>query len=250
MIQRTATIAPAITRTRKLSMEKLKTLKLPLIFQEDVIILERSLNGFKLRQPISIKLEKVLEAQEIGLVDYIIRSCLSYQPSNIPYIFENQSFVKVARHFFRHRSGSHQSCLMYTVKLRKYAVWLGYSPDMIIQDIKPVGAIPDPLKVQNHSGFLNDYVAELQDDGLKPSSVNNCIKAVKTFYRVNGAEVKLTEPLMRKAVYKDRAPKPEEIAQMLDKSATRESFIIAAIATGGFREGTFVKLIYRHVRET
>lgn len=249
MIERTATIAPAITRTRKLSIEQLKDLKLPLIFQEDTIIIERSLNDFKLRQPISIKLEKVLEAQEIGLIDYIIRSCLSYQPNIIPYIFENKSLVKVARHFFRHRSGSHQSCLMYTVKLRKYAIWLGHSPDTIIQDIKPVGAIPDPIKVQNHSGFLNDYVAELQDDGLKPSSVNNCIKAVKTFYRVNGAEVKISEPLIRKAVFKDRAPKPEEITLMLDRSATRESFIIAAIATGGFREGTFAKLKYRHVRE-
>ena len=129
MIERTTTIAPAITRTRKLSVEQLRNLKLPLIFQEDTIIIERSLNDLKLRQPISIKLEKILEAQEIGLVDYIIRSCLSYQPSIIPYIFDNKSLVKVARHFFRHRSGSHQSCLMYTVKLKKYAVWLGHSPD-------------------------------------------------------------------------------------------------------------------------
>ena len=36
---------------------------------------------------------------------------------------------------------------------------------------------------------------------------------------------------------------------MLDKSATREAFIIAAIATGGFREGTFSKLKYRHIKE-
>ena len=36
---------------------------------------------------------------------------------------------------------------------------------------------------------------------------------------------------------------------MLDKSATREAFIIAAISTGGFREGTFCKLKYRHVKE-
>ena len=36
---------------------------------------------------------------------------------------------------------------------------------------------------------------------------------------------------------------------MLDKAAVREAFIIAAIATGGFREGTFAKLKYRHVRE-
>ena len=61
MIQRTATIAPAITRTRKLSVEQLKNLKLPLIFQESSIVIERSLNNFKLRKPISIDLEKVLE---------------------------------------------------------------------------------------------------------------------------------------------------------------------------------------------
>ena len=249
MTEQTATLAPAITRTRKLSVEQLKNLKLPLKFQENTIIIERSLNDWKLRTPISINLNKILEAQEIGLVEYIIKSCLSYQPSIIPYIFENKSLVKLARHFLRHCSGSHQSCLMYTVKLKKYATWLGHSPDTIIQDIKPIGAIPDPIKVQNHSGFLNDYLAELQDNGLKPSGVNNCIKAVKTFYRVNGAEVKLSEPLVRKTVYKDRAPKPEEITLMLDKSATRESFIIAAIATGGFREGTFAKLKYRHVRE-
>ena len=248
MIERTTTIAPAITRTRRLSVEQLQNLNLPLIFQ-DAIIIERSLSDFKLRKPIRISLNKVLEAQEIGLVEYIIKSCLSYQPSIIPYIFENKSLVKVARHFLRHRSGSHQSCLMYTVKLRKYAIWLGHSPDTIIQDVKPVGAIPDPIKVQNHSGFLNDYLAELQDDGLKPSSVNNCIKAVKTFYRVNGVEVKLSEPLVHKTVYKDRAPKPEEITLMLNKAAIRESFVIAAIATGGFREGTFAKLKYRHVRE-
>ena len=97
MIERTTTIAPAITRTRKLSLEQLKNLKLPLIFQEDTIIIERSLSDFRLRKPISINLNKILEAQEIGLVEYIIKSCLSYQPSIIPYIFENQSLVKVAR---------------------------------------------------------------------------------------------------------------------------------------------------------
>ena len=249
MMQRATTLAPAITRTRKLSIEQLKNLKLPLIFREDTIVIERTLGDWKLKKPIIINSNKILEAQEIGLVEYIIESCLSIQPNIIPYIFENKSLVKLARHLLRHCSASQQSCLMYTVKLKKYATWLGHSPDTIIQDIKPIGAIPDPIKVQNHSGFLNDYLSELQDNGLKPGSVNNCIKAVKAFYRVNGADVKLSEPLVRKAVYKDRAPKPEELTLMLDKSATRESFIISAIATGGFREGTFAKLKYRHVRE-
>jgi len=249
LIQRTTTIAPAITRNRQLSIEELKSLNLPLKFQGDLVIIERSINDWKLRKPIAIELKKILATKEKGLVDYIIRSCISDQPSIVPYIFDNESLLKLARHFLRHCSGSYKSCFLYAVNVRKYASWLGYSPDLIIQDVKPQGAIPDPLKVQNHCGFLNDYLAELQDAGLKPAAVNNCIKAAKTFYHVNGAEVKLSEPLSRKVAYKDRAPKPEELATMLDKAATREAFIVAAIATGGFREGTFAKLKYRHVKE-
>jgi len=249
MMEKATTIAPAITRNRQLSVEELKSLNLPLKVQGDLVVIERSLNDWKLRQPIAIELKKILEAKEKGLVDYIIRSCLNDRPGVIPFIFENQSMLKLARHFLRHLSGSYRSCLTYSVNVRKYAIWLGYSPDLIIQDVKPQGAIPDPLKVQNHCGFLNDYLAELQDDDLKPAAVNNCIKAVKTFYQVNGIDIKLSERLSRKVAYKDRAPKPEEITTMLDKSATREAFIIAALATGGFREGTFCKLKYRHFKE-
>jgi len=249
MIQRTAPFAPAITRNHQLSIEDLKSLNLPLTFQNDHVIIYASLTGWKLKTPVNIPLQKILEAKEKGLVDYIIRSCLNDRPGVIPLVFENQSMLKLARHFLRHLSGSHRSCQLYSVNVKRYAAWLGYSPDLIIQDVKPQGAIPDPLKVQNHCGFLNDYLAELQDDDLKPAAVNNCIKAVKTFYRVNGIDVKLQERLSRKVAYKDRAPKPEELTTMLDKSATREAFIIAAIATGGFREGTFAKLKYRHAKE-
>jgi site-specific recombinase XerD len=248
MMKRTA-LAPAITRSRKLSVEDLKSLNLPITIQSEQAIIYKSLTGWKLKKPVIIKLKNLLDAKEKGLVDYIIRSCLNDRPGVIPFIFENKSMLKLARHFLRHCSGSHRSCLTYSVNVRKYAIWIGHSPDSIIQDAKPQGAIPDPIRVQNHSGFLNDYLAELQDDFLKPASVNNCIKAVKTFYHVNGIEVKLLERLPRKVAYKDRAPKPEEITRMLDKSAIRDAFIIAALATGGFREGTFCKLKYRHVKE-
>jgi site-specific recombinase XerD len=250
LIQRTTTLAPAISRNHQLSIEELKSLNLPLIFQGDLVTVERSIGNWKLKTPISIELNKILEATEKGLVNYIFHSCLNERPSIIVYIFDNKSLLKLARHFLRHCSGSNKSCLQYSVGVKKYATWLGHSPDAIIQDLKPIGAIPDPIMVQNHCGFLNDYLAELQDSGLKPSAVCNCIKAAKTFYRVNGIkEVKLDEPLSRKTAYKDRAPKPEELSAMLDLSAARESFIISAISTGGFREGTFANLKYRHVKE-
>lgn len=248
MIEKT-TIAPAITRNYNLSIEDLKSLNLPLTFQDDKVVISTSLTGWKLKTPITIELKNLIDAKEKGLVDYIIRSCLNDSPSVIVFIFENQSMLKLARHFLRHLSGSYRSCLLYSTNMKRYATWLGHKPDLIIQDVKPLGAIPDPIKVQSHCGFLNDYLAELQDNDLKPAAVNNLIKAVKTFYHVNGIEVKLSERLSRKVAYKDRAPKPEELTKMLDKSAVREAFIIAALATGGFREGTFCKLKYRHVKE-
>ena len=74
LIQAKATLAPPITRNRQLSVEELKSLNLPLIFQGDTVTIERSLNGWKLKNPVTIKLNKILEAQEKGLVDYIIAS--------------------------------------------------------------------------------------------------------------------------------------------------------------------------------
>ena len=251
MIERkTQNIATAIERKRNLTVDDLKKLNLPLQFQGQLVIIEKSMNNIRLKNPLSIELSKILATGEIGLADYIIHSCLNKYPNMIPYIFEHQSMVKMSRHFLRHCSGSYESCPTYALRFKKYADWLGYSPDLIIQDVKPVGAIPDPMKVQNHCGFLSDYLAALQDSDLKPGAVSNYIKAVKTFYRTNGVKkIELDEPLSRNVSHKDRAPKPEELSVMLDKAAIRESFVIAGIATGGFREGTFAKLKYRHVKD-
>ena len=220
------------------------------MFQGNLVIIEKSLNDWKLKTPIAIELNQVLEAGEKGLVDYVIRSCIREQPALSAYIFENKTLLKLARHFLRNCSKSLSSCRNYSAGVKKYATWLGYTPDAVIDDVKPVGAIPDPLRVQNHCAFINDYLADLQDAGLSANSISNCMKAVTTFYNVNGAKtVKLDHPLSRKVKNKDRAPKPEEIAEMLDKSNAREGFIIAALATGAFREGTLSKLKYRHIKE-
>jgi hypothetical protein len=50
-------------------------------------------------------------------------------------------------------------------------------------------------------------------------------------------------------VWKDRAPKPEELQRLLDISDLREKVIISMLALGGFREGTLVRLNYGHIRE-
>jgi site-specific recombinase XerD len=242
-------IASPIVRTHQLTVEELKSLQFPLKIEDNTVTILQSLRGFKLQKPVILNLDKVLAAKEKGLVAYILRAFLSERPALIPFVFDNQSVIRMARHFLRHCSGSLHSCCTYTANIQKYSTWLGYSPDLIIQDVKPVGNIPDPARVQNHTGYLNDYLAELQDDGLKPGPVNNCIKSVKTFYRVNGAKIELSEPLSKRVVYKDRAPKPEELAKLLDIADLRERTIISMLALGAFREDTLTKLQYRHVKE-
>jgi len=242
-------ILQPIQRTRQLTVEELKTIQFPLKIVDDQVIIDQTAKGYKLKHAVTLNLNKVLAAKEKGLINYIINALVSERPSLIPFVFDNQSLIRMARHFLRHCSGSLQTCCGYIANVQKYTTWLGYSPDAIIQDLKPVGSIPDPQRVQNHTGYLNDYLAELQDAGLKPGPINNCIKSVKTFYRVNNVKIELSEPLSKRVVYKDRAPKPEELAKLLDIAALREKVIISCLALSAFREQTLSKLQYRHVKE-
>ncbi len=238
-----------IIRTRHLTVDDLKKLPIPIKIQGNSLIIERSSRGWKLRRPITLSIKKVLAAREKGLVAYIVSSFTSERPGLIPFVFDNQSVIKMARHFLRHCSASPHSVYSYTSSVHKYSAWLGYSPDMIIQDVKPVGNIPDPLRVQNHTGYLDDYIAQLQDDGLTPGRVHCYAKHVKTFYRVNGIRIELNAPLSRRVTYKDRAPKPEELMQLLEIANLREKVIISMLALGAFREETLAKLQYFHVRD-
>lgn len=238
-----------IIRTRQLTVEELQGINFPMRIEGDKVVIEHSQKGYELKHPVTVSLEKVLAAKETGLVAYIFNALTIERPSLIPFAFDNQTVLKMARHFLRHCSGSLHSCYSYMASTEKYVRWLGYSPDSIIQDLKPVGQIPDPQRVQNHIGFLDDFVAQLQDEGLSPGQVHCYAKHIKTFYRVNGVKIELSEPLSRRVTYKDRAPKPEELAKMLDIADLRGKVVVTCLALGAFREETLSKLKYRHVRE-
>jgi type I restriction-modification system DNA methylase subunit/site-specific recombinase XerD len=79
--------------------------------------------------------------------------------------------------------------------------------------------------------------------------IHHIISDIRTFYRVNGVEVKLTEHLSRRITYKDRAPTPEELTRLLEIADLRTKTIVSMLALGGFRESTLSMLQYRHVKE-
>ncbi|MCL5876556.1 MAG: hypothetical protein M1540_01935 [Candidatus Bathyarchaeota archaeon] len=157
----TDAIQQPLIRTHQLSVDELKTLQLPMLIQGNQIIIEKGLKNSKLKHPIALSLDKVLAAKEKGLIIYIFNAFLCERPGLIQYVFDNQSILKMARHFLRHCSGSLKSCYTYTANVEKYTDWLGNSPDLIIKDLKPVGNIVDPSRLQNHTGFVNDYLARV-----------------------------------------------------------------------------------------
>lgn len=242
-------ISQPIIRNRQLTIDELKTIPIPMQIQDSKVIIEYSLRNSKLRNPVILDLDKVLATKEKGLITYILSSFLSERPMLLTLVFDNQTVIKMARHFLRHCSGSLHSCYSYSQTIEKYSIWLGYSPDLIISDTKPIGNIPDSQRVQNHCGYVDEYIAELQDEGLSPGRVHTYAKHVKTFYKVNGVKIELAEPLSRRITCKDRAPKPEELAKLIDISQLREKTIICMLALGALREETLSKLKYRHVQE-
>jgi len=234
---------------RTLTVDELAELPAYCKVQEECLVVDRTPTGHVLREPVRIPLERVLAVKQIGLVSYIVKSFVSERPRLILWVFENQSLVRLARHFLRHFSGSLMSLYTYTDTLSRYSRYVEQSPDMIINDVKAGGNIVDATRIQSHVGFVEDYMATLQDEGLSTGRVHAVVKHLRTFYRVNGAEIKLQEPISRRTTYKDRAPQPEELARLLEISNLRERTIISLLALGGFRQGTLSKLQYRHVSE-
>src|ERR1700690_1033898 len=115
------TVAQPIIRTLQLTVEELKTIDFPIKIQSNVIIIDQGLSGHKLKTPVALELEKVLAVKEKGLINYILTSFVSQRPALIPFVFDNQTLVKMARHFLRHCSGSYNSCYNYTAQLQRYS---------------------------------------------------------------------------------------------------------------------------------
>ncbi len=238
-----------ILKPKQLQIEDLPFLQALGHVENGMVMLERSPKGYKLKTPVAVPLARILAVGQRGLVEYIVRSLTSERPRLIPFILENQSLIELARYFLRYRTGSPKTLYVNVDAIARYAQRLSISPDALISDVKTTDDLVDMAKIPKHIRALEDFVGELQDRGLAPSRIANYVKAIRSLYRVNSVDVNLPHSISRRSVRKDRAPKPEELQRLLDVADLREKVIVSILALGGFREGTLVRLHYRHVRE-
>ena len=175
---------------------------------------------------------------------FIIEAFRAKMPRLIPFALENESIRKLAVYLLRHTTGSHATLYQYVFGVYRYCKWAGKSPDEVVRE-----SLLDRKALERYVASLDDFVGDLQAEGLASGTISNHVKGVKALYRTNGIELILPYRLPRRVKYSDRAPTPEELTKIMDIADLREKVIISMLALGGFRLGTLAKLQYGHVKE-
>ena len=238
-----------LLKPRQLHVEDLPFLRGLGHIENGQVILSMSPKGYKLKTPVTVPLERILAVGQKGLVEYIVSALISQRPRLIPWVLENSSLINLARYLLRSRSGSLMGFYVYANTVHQYSGRLGFQPDQIIADLTLASGQPEADRIKKHRKFLEECLAELQDQGRSPGRIHSYAKHIRTFYRINDIEIPRLELPRPTIVNKDRAPKPEELQRLVDVADLREKVTVSMLALGGFREGTLVRLRYRHVRE-
>jgi hypothetical protein len=204
--------------------------------------------GKKLKTPLALSLPEAQSAAEQRLQQYVIDSLITRLPALVPFAFDNDSVLELAKHLLRHRTASQGTLYQYIYGIYRFCKWTNTQPDQLIKACQDQDGDPNPKALAKYSRLLDDFVGELQAEDLAPGTISNHAKSVKALFRSNHLRLELDYSLPKRTIYKDRAPTPEEIALIIDVADIRTKVLVSMLALGGFRSGTLVKLRYRHVR--
>ena len=189
-------------------------------------------------------IESASTPRERAARQYIIEAFKGKMSSLIPFAFENESILKLAAYLLRHTTGSNATLYQYVFGVYRFSKWIKKTPDKIVKE-----SLLDRKILEQYVTSLDDFIGDLQAEGLAPGTIANHVKGVKALYRTNGVEIVIPYRLPRRNKYPDRSPTPEELTKVLDTANLREKVIVSLMALGGFRIGTLVKLQYRHIRK-
>ena len=127
-------------------------------------------------------------------------------PSLIPFATSNKSVLKIASYLLKHIKGSKKTLHQYTYGIYRFSKWLGKSPDEIIQE-----ATADKNVLDSYVVKIDDFIGDLQAEGLAPGTINNYVKGARALFRANSLNLILPLRVPKTIKYPDRAPTPELI---------------------------------------
>lgn len=224
-------------------MEAIESPKLEQQLQEPelrIIEVTHSPRGNRLRNPLKIQLPKPESPSDRIVYEYVINAFSWKMSALIPFAFQNNTVLELAKHLKRHTTGSSATLYQYVYGIHRFSKWLKRCPNTMIEESRE-----NPNK---YVRLVDDFAGNLQAENLAPGTIANHVKGVRALFRANGISLDLPYRLPRRVKYRDRAPTPEELSKILDLGDIREKVIVSLFALGGFRVGTLTKLQYQHVR--
>lgn len=217
--------------------------------QLETFEITHSPRGRRLHKSLVLTLPKPETPREQSLHRYVIDALSWKMPALVKFTLMNQSCRMLAQYLQRHNTGSTATLYQYIYGVHRFCSWIQKTPDQLISECKTSDDLPQPRNLSLQVKALDDFVGDLQAGGLAPGTISNHVKGVKALFRVNGLKLELPYRLSKRVIYSDRSPRPEELQSLIDLADLRDKVIVALLALGGFREGTLVRLCYRHVAD-
>jgi integrase len=181
--------------------------------------------------------------REKAAKQYVIDAFKGKMPSLIPFAFDNESILKLAAYLLKYTTGSKATLYQYVFGIHRFCYWIHKRPDDVIKE-----SLLNASEKKQYVTAIDQFIGDLQAEGLAPGTIANHVKGVKALFRTNCIDIALPFRLPRRVVYHDRAPTPEELTKLIDIANIREKVIISMLALTGLRIGTLVQLQYRHVK--
>lgn len=214
------------------------------------IDIHRTARGRGLKKPIRARIPIPNDTRKRLVYAWIIDSLTHQMTSLVPFAFENQSILGMAKWLHKNTSRGWHTICQYVYAISRFSSWAKRSPDDLIGACMHLDGLPNLKAIQEHENLLDNWTAGFEIDGLEPTTISCYVKGVKSLYATNKVPLNFRYRIGQRAP-KDRAPRPDELAELvyLTDLCLRDRFIVACLALGGFREGTLVKLKYHHVKE-
>ena len=218
-----------------------------ILSETETIRIETNSRGKRLRSPIVVDIPRATRPGEKALNKYIIDAFTKKMPSLIPFTFDNESLMNRVRYLLRHKTGSHATLYQDVYGVHRFTSTINETPDQLINQCTTPDGLQDPHETQKLVKQIDDFIGDLQAEGLAKTTINNYVKGVKALFRNNGLKLDLPFKMSKRVQYKDRAPTPEELQKVIDIADIREKVIVSILSLTGMRIGSLVKLQYRHV---
>nr|MDO8082858.1 site-specific integrase [Candidatus Freyarchaeota archaeon] len=211
--------------------------------------ISRGQTGVAFKNPVLVTLPVEMDRISSAIYTFVYEGLSRKQPKLVKFVFENQSLMNVAKYLYQQLSRSKETLQTYVQGIYHFCNYAGKTPDQLVAECFDSEGFPNQKNLYQHGKKIDDFLTELQIDGLASSSVNSHLKSAKILFKVNKVPLSYPFKISVKTENQDRAPTPEEVQKLVDIADLRERVIVSCLALGGFREGTLAQLKLYHVWE-